>query len=348
MTTQHPIPTRELFSYLSWIGSKIKEPEGRLRLFFDDEPVNWADATDPEHVSPDLKKRGADTWRHIPAEERMESLGLSTLERRVVRVLLLQAVLHYAPKKPFCGRLSQLLPLVVDADNLVHSLQVMESLTPEGRLLQSGLVQVKGGFVLSDPEVLLTEDGIVELLGPGIFPLLGLKPFETAGDPYALPKRLADQLPENFRIDCSPDRATVLAGPLAAYCGGSPWLAPSRRFDHEVVVKALKRYGGLLVFEEENLFTSGHARELNKEVPVLVIRREWDMPKVVIRERSPRLSQYLDRRLQKHLDRQKARVSGDGQATDVPELKQPDDEVDRLTKEIDQMLTRVLSENAEA
>ncbi|MDQ7041851.1 MAG: hypothetical protein Q9M35_13015, partial [Rhodothermus sp.] len=52
-----------------------------------------------------------DTWRGIPPERYMDARGLSEVERRIVRILLLQAFCRYMPAQPFCGRLSQLMPL---------------------------------------------------------------------------------------------------------------------------------------------------------------------------------------------------------------------------------------------
>ncbi len=306
MMKSYETQIQQLFDYLVAIAPSEK----RERFFFND--FFETEDEDAEDLGIELQ-----SWSNAAPELYMKAQGLSENECKVVRVLLLQALLEEMPVKPFCGRLSQLLPLVASEGDIRKQLDVIKMFIPGSRLRQNAVVQVKGAILGSDPKVQLTPKALTGMLGELVFPLLGLEPFAEPIQEVSKEERMSGGL----LIKCSLDRAPFVASTLAVLCGGMAWKAPKEldvdALPHELLKTAFAHHGGLLVLEEDGDYMSNTLHKLARQFPVIQLVDAKNVLRIQVLDSSKETGTQLKSRLRQLL----SRSSGDGQATKLPELQ---------------------------
>ncbi len=209
-------------------------------------------------------------WATVPAEDYMEQQNYTPLERRILRVLLVQEVMRELRKKPFDDRLSGLLSLISNDSSTAMHLAVVDLLMPYGRLRQEGLVCVKGALLCGDPVVKLRREMLVPLLGENLFLLMGLEPLTPA--PLA-PASFERHDLKHVLIEGPRQEAARLAALLCSCTGGTAWAVPPGLDVADLPAKllsaALQQHGGLLVLDTARAYTSGALVKLLRHMPVL-------------------------------------------------------------------------------
>jgi len=113
MAKRYEKQLNRLFDYLTAVHQELVGSRRRRWVFDLDEELPFP-FDDEEEAT---RKRGegfvAERWQEVAPERYMAAQGLTEQERRLVRVLLMQALLERTSFRPFCGRLSQLMPLLV-------------------------------------------------------------------------------------------------------------------------------------------------------------------------------------------------------------------------------------------
>ncbi|GIV61098.1 MAG: hypothetical protein KatS3mg043_2187 [Rhodothermaceae bacterium] len=223
-------------------------------------------------------------WASVPAEDYMEQQDYTPLERRILRVLLVQEVMRKLREKPFDDRLSGLLSLISERSSTAVHLAVVDLLMPYGRLRQEGLVCVEGALLCSDPVVKLQRKALLPLLGENLFLLLGLEPIATPPPSPALPGSLEKHDLKNVLVEGPRQEAARLAALLGSCTGGTAWAVPPGLDVADLPAKllgaALQQHGGLLVLDTARAYTSGTLVKLLRHMPVLKISKKRDAIRV--------------------------------------------------------------------
>ena len=266
-----------LFDYLAAVHQELGRPRRRRWTLELDEELPFL--FDDEEESAPRKQTGGFSeraWQDVAPERYMAARGLSELERRLVRVLLIQALLERTSLRPFCGRLSQLMPLLVRDRSSGEQFEVIRALLPTGRLRKSGIVSVQGALLGDDPRIRLTEAALAEMLGASIFVLLGLEPMARPSGP--VPEGLELKRGEGLLVTCGASEAAQVAGALARMSGGQAWRAPKGldvdALPEELLVAAFRVHGGVLVLEEGGDYMRSTRRKLSRQLPVLEVQQE--------------------------------------------------------------------------
>jgi len=267
-----------LFEYLAAVHQELGGLRRRRWMPELDEEVFSIVFDDEEEEAPWPRAEGfcEQDWQDVAPERYMARQELSALERRLVRVLLMQALLEQTSLRPFCGRLSQLMPLVVRDRSSSEPFAVLRALLPTGRLQQAGIVSVRGALLGDDPQVRLTETALAEMLDASIFVLLGLEPMGQSAEPA--PEGLELKRGEGLLVRCGISEAGRLAGALARLSGGQAWRAPKEldvdALPEKLLVAAFRVHGGVLVLEEGGDYMKSTRGKLSRQLPVLEVRRE--------------------------------------------------------------------------
>ncbi len=304
-----------LFDYLTAVHQELGRPRRRRWTLELDEELPFPFDDEEEASRKQTGGFSEQAWRDVAPERYMAAQGLSELERRLVRVLLMQALLERTSLRPFCGRLSQLMPLLVRDRSSGEPFEVIRALLPTGRLQQAGVVRVRGALLGDDPQIRLTEVALAEMLGASIFVLLGLEPMARSSGP--VPEGLELKRGEGLLVTCDASEAAQVAGALARLSGGQAWRAPKEldvdALPEELLVAAFRVHGGVLVLEEGGDYMKSTRRKLSRQLPVLEVQQEGAGAHVehpVVSETASALEQWLAT----------VSVGGDGVAQGEPVL----------------------------
>jgi hypothetical protein len=315
MAKRYEKQLNQLFDYLAAVHQELVGSRRRRWVFDLDEELPFP--FDDEEEATRNRGEGfvAERWQEVAPERYMAAQGLTEQERRLVRVLLMQALLERTSFRPFCGRLSQLMPLLVRERSSGEQFEVLRALLPTSRLRKSGIVRVQGALLGDDPRVKLSEEALVGMLGESVFVLLGLEPL--SGPKGSVPEGLELDVSQGLLVSCGASELETVAGMLARLTGGMAWRAPKEldvdALPEELLVGAFRVHGGVLVLEEGGDYMKSTLRKLSRQIPVLEVQPQAEL----LRVKHPAVSaasSALERWLASVL------AGGDGVATEAPVL----------------------------